>query len=66
MSSPDRSWTTPLGRDNPEGAPLEYHVRLLESYRDTLRGHGLQPPPGYGEPGPGRAVFSVSSFMDVL
>jgi hypothetical protein len=58
--------TTPLGRDNPDGAPLEYHVRLLESYRDTLRRHGLQPPPGYGDPGPGRAVFSVSSFMDVL
>jgi hypothetical protein len=58
--------TTPLGRDNPDGAPLEYHVRLLEAYRDTLRRHGLQPPPGYGEPGPGKAVFSVSSFMDVL
>ncbi len=28
--------------------------------------HGLQPPPGYGEPGAGNAVFSVSSFMDVL
>jgi hypothetical protein len=58
--------TTPLGRDNPDGAPLEYHVRLLEAYRETLERHGLQPPPGYGEPGPGRAVFSVSSFMDVL
>jgi hypothetical protein len=58
--------TTPLGRDNPDGAPLEYHVRLLEAYRAALRRHGLQPPPGYGEAGPGRAVFSVSSFMDVL
>lgn len=57
---------TPLGRDNPEGAPLEYHVRLLESYRETLERHGLQPPPGYGAPGAGNAVFSVSSFMDVL
>jgi hypothetical protein len=57
---------TPLGRDNPEGAPLEYHVRLLETYRDVLEGNGLQPPPGYGEPGAGNAVFSVSSFMDVL
>ena len=28
--------TTPLGRDNPDGAPLEYHVRLLEAYRDAL------------------------------
>ena len=43
--------TTPLGRDNPEGAPLEYHVRLLEAYRETLERHGLQPPPGYGKPG---------------
>jgi hypothetical protein len=58
--------TTPLGRDNPEGAPLEYHVRLLEAYRDALERHGLRPPPGYGEPGAGNAVFSVSSFMDVL
>ena len=58
--------TTPLGIDNPDGAPLEYHVRLLETYRDVLEGNGLQPPPGYGEPGAGNAVFSVSSFMDVL
>jgi hypothetical protein len=58
--------TTPLGRDNPAGAPLEYHVRLLEAYRDALHRHGLAPPPGYGEAGVGNAVFSVSSFMDVL
>jgi hypothetical protein len=58
--------TTPLGRDNPDGAPLEYHVRLLEAYRDALERHGLRPPPGYGHAGPGKAVFSVSSFMDVL
>jgi hypothetical protein len=58
--------TTPLGRDNPEGAPLEYHVRLLEAYREAVERHGLQPPPGYGRPGAGHAVFSVSSFMDVL
>jgi hypothetical protein len=58
--------TTPLGRDNPDGAPLEYHVRLLGAYRDALARHGLKPPPGYGEPGVGKAVFSVSSFMDVL
>ena len=58
--------TTPLGRDNPEGAPLEYHVRLLGAYREALERHGLQPPPGYGTPGAGNAVFSVSSFMDVL
>jgi len=57
---------TPLGRDNPEGAPLEYHIRLLEAYRGALARHGLEPPPGYGPPGPGNAVFSVSSFMDTL
>ncbi|HEV7130114.1 MAG TPA: radical SAM protein, partial [Ktedonobacterales bacterium] len=26
---------TPLADANPEGAPLEYHLRLLETYRDT-------------------------------
>jgi hypothetical protein len=57
---------TPLGDANPDGAPLEYHLRLLETYRDTLNAYHLAPPPGYGEPGPGRAVFSVSPFMDVL
>jgi hypothetical protein len=58
--------TTPLGRDNPDGAPLEYHVRLLEAYRDALDRHALEAPPGYGPPGPGNALFSVSSFMDTL
>lgn len=58
--------TTPLGKANPQGAPLEYHVRLLEVYRATLEKHGHRPPPGYGPPGPGNAVFSVSSFMDSL
>jgi hypothetical protein len=58
--------STPLGRDNPEGAPIEYHIRLLEAYRAALERHGLGPPPGYGPAGPGNAVFSVSSFMDTL
>ncbi len=49
-----------------EGAPLEYHVRLLRVYRDTRAKYRLPPLPGYGEPGLGRAVFSVSAFMDVL
>ncbi|MFI5274836.1 MAG: radical SAM protein [Ktedonobacterales bacterium] len=57
---------TPLGDGNPDGAPLEYHLRLLETYRDILNSYHLAPPPGYGEPGPGNAVFSVSPFMDVL
>ncbi len=55
-----------LGRLTPEGAPLEYHVRLLQVWRDTHEKHRLPPPPGYGQPGIGRAVFSVSSFMDVI
>ncbi|MFD3875777.1 radical SAM protein [Streptomyces sp. NPDC058623] len=58
--------TTPLGKANPLGAPLEYHIRLLETYRATLEEFGLSSPPGYGPAGPGRAVFSVSSFMDSL
>ena len=55
-----------MGRANPGGAPLEYHVRLLRAWRDVLEKHGLPPPPGYGRPGIGNAVFSVSSFMDVV
>jgi len=57
---------TELGRANPEGAPLEYQVRLLETYRETISRYRLAAPPGYGDPGAGRAVFSVSAFMDVL
>ena len=53
-----------LGSQEP--APLEYHLRLLQVYRDTLARHRLAPPPGYGPPGAGQAIFSVSSFMDVL
>ncbi len=49
-----------------EPAPLEYHLRLLQTYRDTLARHRLAPPPGYGASGAGNAVFSVSAFMDVL
>jgi len=54
-----------LGK-NQEGAPLEYHVRLLQVYRDTRLRYKLPPMIGYGEPGLGKAVFSVSAFMDVL
>ncbi len=36
------------------------------AYREALERHGLKPPPGYGVAGAGNAVFSVSSFMDVL
>jgi hypothetical protein len=54
-----------LGKEQ-KGAPLEYHVRLLQVYRDTRARYNLTPPAGYGEPGLGKAVFSVSAFMDVL
>jgi hypothetical protein len=49
-----------------EGAPLEYHVRLLRVYRDMRAKYKLPPLIGYGDPGLGNAVFSVSAFMDVL
>ena len=48
------------------GAPLEYHARLLQTWRDTHARHRLPVPPGYGPPGIGRAIFSVSAFMDVI
>jgi len=54
-----------LGRDQGP-APLEYHVGLLRLWRETLLRHKLPAPPGYGLPGIGNAVFSVSSFMDAL
>ena len=55
-----------LGRQNRGGAPLEYHVGLLRLWKQTHERHGLSPPPGYGGAGIGNAVFSVSSFMDVI
>jgi len=54
-----------LGRKR-RGAPLEYYIRLLRVYRDTRAKYKLAAPRGYGETGLGQAVFSVSSFMDVL
>jgi hypothetical protein len=48
------------------GAPLEYHSRLLQTWRDTHARHRLPVPPGYGPPGIGQAIFSVSAFMDVI
>lgn len=58
--------TSQLGKSNPQGAPLEYHVALLQAWKNLFEKHRLAPPPGYGEPGIGRAVFSVSSFMDII
>jgi hypothetical protein len=57
---------TALGETNSEPPPLEYYVRLLSIYRETFRKYKLPTPRGYGEPGLGKAVFSVSPFMDVL
>jgi hypothetical protein len=54
-----------LGRDQGP-APLAYHAGLLRLWRDTLLRHRLPAPPGYGRPGAGHAVFSVSAFMDAL
>jgi hypothetical protein len=47
-------------------ASLRYHAGLLRLWRDTHARHGLPAPPGYGSPGAGRAVFSVSAFMDAI
>ena len=54
-----------LGKER-QGAPLEYYIRLLRVYRDMRAKYKLPAPRGYGNPGLGQAVFSVSSFMDIL
>ncbi|MDT8447104.1 MAG: radical SAM protein [bacterium] len=51
---------------NQPAPPLEYFVHLLYRFRETVDKYGLKAPPGYGKPGVGHAVFSVSAFMDVL
>lgn len=57
----------PLAALGPQPAPaLEYFCKLLIAWRDVFRHYGHKVPPGYGAPGPGNAVFSVSAFMDVL
>lgn len=57
---------TALTPFNSEVVPLDYHLQLLRVYRDTHQKYKLPVPPGYGEAGRGKAVFSVSAFMDVL
>ncbi|MBI2344218.1 MAG: radical SAM protein [Deltaproteobacteria bacterium] len=57
---------TTLARTNPEPPPLAYFAGLLQRYCETFHRYGLPLPPGYGPTGRGRAVFSVSAFMDVL
>ena len=48
------------------GPPLQYFCELLTAWKATFEKYDLPVPPGYGEPGPGKAVFSVSAFMDVI
>lgn len=56
---------TPLGEASAP-PPLPYYLKLLRNYRAIHRKYALPVPPGYGEAGVGKAVFSVSAFMDVL
>lgn len=49
-----------------EPVPLEYFCKLLTVWKEIHEKHSLAVPPGYGEPGQGKAVFSVSAFMDVI
>ena len=49
-----------------QAPPLEYYVKLLRVWRDTFEKYQLPVPRGYGKPGVGNAVFSVSAFMDVI
>ncbi len=55
-----------LGETGGGPASLRYHVGMLRTWRDIHEKLGLPAPRGYGEPGLGKAVFSVSSFMDVI
>jgi hypothetical protein len=49
-----------------EPPPLEYFTELLTVWKATFEKYNLPSPPGYGDPGRGKAVFSVSAFMDVI
>ncbi len=55
---------TTLGQQ--AGPPLVYFCELLRAWKETFELYNLPVPPGYGEPGVGKAVFSVSAFMDVI
>lgn len=57
----------PLSSLGDQPAPsLEYFCKLLLCWRECFERYQLPTPPGYGEPGKGKAVFSVSAFMDVI
>ncbi len=51
---------------NQEIPPLIYFLELLTVWKRTFEKYKLPVPQGYGEPGRGKAVFSVSAFMDVI
>lgn len=57
---------TALSKHNENPPSLDYYLKLLRAYRATHSKYNLLPPPGYGEAGVGKAVFSVSAFMEVL
>lgn len=46
--------------------PLVYFLELLSEWKQIFEKYKLPTPPGYGPPGPGNAVFSVSAFMDII
>ncbi|MDP2728394.1 MAG: radical SAM protein [Dehalococcoidia bacterium] len=54
---------SPLGHNPPP--PLEYFVRIAQSWYEIWRKYDLPPPAGLGPMGPGRALTSNSAFMDV-
>jgi hypothetical protein len=49
-----------------QAPPLEYFCKLLLNWREVFENSKLSVPEGYGPAGVGRAVFSVSAFMDVI
>ncbi len=55
---------TTLG--NQKKPPLRYFLELLTRWKELFEKYNLPVPPGYGEPGRGKAVFSVSAFMDII
>lgn len=59
-------YTTLSSLEQQQKPPLEYFLKLLTSWKEIFEKHKLPVPPGYGEPGRGKAVFSVSAFMDVI
>ncbi|MFN3603160.1 MAG: radical SAM protein [Leptonema sp. (in: bacteria)] len=55
---------TTLG--NQQKPPLRYFLELLTVWKRTFEKYKLPIPKGYGEAGRGKAVFSVSAFMDII